>query len=108
MGLVGFITYLYNSAGTTYGSYVYISCLVTINILRYSAKLSRGKAFLFFAVSEPPVKVVSAKFCGHAHILIGPEQSVKVFSAKFSVCTETQKFSPWKVFHHMVSLFYAE
>ena len=35
---------------------------------------------------------------GHTHIIIGPEQPVKVCSAKFSFCTETQKFSPTKVF----------
>ena len=76
----------------------------------YSGKLSREKSFVFFAVLEPSVKVFSTKFCnpqctrcmyagalcmceGHTYIIIGPEQSAKVFSTKFSFCTETQKFS---------------
>ena len=40
---------------------------------------------------------------GHTHIIIGPEQPAKVCSAKFSFCTETQKFSPTKVFCYMFS-----
>ena len=65
------------------------------------------------------MKVFSAKFCnpqcarcvyagtlrmreGHTYIIIGPEQSTKVFSAKFSFCTETRKFSPSKVFCYTV------
>ena len=39
---------------------------------------------------------------GHTYIIIGPEQSAKVFSAKFSHCTETRKFSPSKVFRYTV------
>ena len=54
-----------------------------------SGQLSREKTFVFFAVSEPSVKVFSKFFCGHTHIIIGLEQSAKVFSAKFSFCTET-------------------
>ena len=81
----------------------------------YSGKLSREKTFAFFAVSEPSVKVFSAKFCNlqcarcvyagvlrmqeyHTYIIIGPEQSAKVLSVKFLFCTETRKFSPSKVF----------
>ena len=30
---------------------------------------------------------------GHTYIKIGPEQFAEVFSAKFSFCTETRKFS---------------
>ena len=73
---------------------------------RYSGKLSREKTFSFFAVSEPSVKVFSAKFCNpqcarsvyagvfhmredHTYIIIGLKQSAKVFSAKFSFCAET-------------------
>ena len=58
-----------------------------------------------FRVFRGFVKVFSAKFCnpqctrcvyagalrmreGHTYIIIGPEQSAKVFSAKFSFCTE--------------------
>ena len=87
----------------------------------YSGKLSREKGFAFFAVSEPSVKVFSSKFCipqcarcvyagvlrmreGHTYIIIGTEQSAKVFSSKFSFCTETRKFSPAKVFRYTVIL----
>ena len=38
---------------------------------------------------------------GHTYI-IGPEQPVKGFSAKFSFCTETLKLSPSKVFCYTV------
>ena len=41
-----------------------------------------GGNFRVFRSSGPYVKVLSAKCCGHTHILIGPEQSAKVFSAK--------------------------
>ena len=85
-----------------------------------SRKLLREKTFTVFTVSEPSVKVFSAKFrnpqcarCvyagtlrmheGHTYIIIGTEQSAKVFSAKFSFCTEKQKFSPSKVFRYTVS-----
>ena len=37
--------------------------------LPYSGKLSREKTFAFFAVSEPSVKVFSAKFCGRRYSL---------------------------------------
>ena len=89
------------------------------NHIPYSGKLLREKTFVFFAVSEPSVKVFSAKFCnpqcacwvyagalrmreGHTYIIIGTEQSAKVFSAKFSLCNEMRKFSPSKVFHSTV------
>ena len=89
------------------------------------AELSREKTFSFFAVSEPSVKVFSAKFCnpqcarsvyagvlrmreGHTYIIIGLKQSAKVFSAKFSFCTETRKFSPSKVFRYTVFLSHSE
>ena len=67
---------------------------VTI-LVPYSGKLSREKTFAFFAVSEPSVKVFYARFCGHTHIIIGPEQSANIFSAKFSFCIET-RFLPRK------------
>ena len=84
------------------------------------AENSRERTFEFFVVSEPFVKGFSAKFlqsamrtlrvCGwvshargpHLYIIIGPEQSAKVFSAKFSFCTETRKFSSSKVFRYTV------
>ena len=79
---------------------------------------------MFFAVTEPSVKVFSEKFCnpqcarcvyagalrmreGHTYIIIGLEQSAKVFSAKFSFCTEMRKFSPSKVFRYTVEYCYA-
>ena len=49
-----------------------------------------------FVVSEPYVNVVSAKFCGCTYIIIGPEQSTKVCSRKFSFCTEMESFLPRK------------
>ena len=36
------------------------------------------------------------------YIIIGQKQFVKVFSAKFSFCTETQKFSTSKIFLYTV------
>ena len=53
-----------------YSSDFYISELFK-SLVPYSGKLSRGKLFAFFAASEPSVKVLSAKFCGHTHIIIG-------------------------------------
>ena len=86
-------------------------------IIPYKGKPLREKTSAFFVVSEPSAKVFSTKFCkirnahitciyagelsmreGHTYIIIGPKQSAKVFSAKFSFCTETQTFSPSKVF----------
>ena len=52
----------------------------------------------------PSANVFSTKFCDihnahivcmredHTYIIIGPEQSTKVFSTKFSFCTETNVF----------------
>ena len=51
----------------------------------------------------PSVKVFSAKFGGVLHPpMIGFKQSVKVFSVKFSLPTDLQKFSPLKVFRYTV------
>ena len=71
-------------------------------VLMYSGKLSRGKTLAFFTISKPSVKVFSATFCSHTHIIIRTERSAKGFSAKFSFCTETRNFSPSKVFCYMV------
>ena len=62
-------------------------------LLQYSGKLSGENTSTFFAVSEPSVKVFSARFCGHTYKIIGPEQSTKVYFAKCLFFTETQKFS---------------
>ena len=87
--------------------------------LPYSGKLSREKNFRVFRGFRTIQKVFSAKFCnqqcahcmyagalrmceGHTYIIIGPEQSAKVFSAKFSFWTETRKFFPSKVFRYKV------
>ena len=86
---------------------LHCTVVITLGNLPYSGKLSREKTFVFFAFSEPSVNVFSAKFCnpqcahcmyagalrmreGHTYIIIGLEQPVKVFSAKFSFCTETR------------------
>ena len=49
------------------------------------------------------MKVFSAKFEGVLHSpIIGFKQSVKVFSAKFSLPTDLRKFSPSKVYRYTV------
>ena len=51
------------------------------------------------------MKFFSAKFGGVPHPpMIGFKQSVKVFSAKFSLPTDPRKFSPSKVYRYMVSV----
>ena len=62
----------------------------------YGGKLSREKTFSFLRFRTIRESIFSAKFCGHTYIIIGPEQSAKVFVAKLSFCTETRKFSPSK------------
>ena len=47
--------------------------------LPYSGKLSP-----FSLGSEPSVKVFSAKFCGHAHIIIGGRTNPRKFSPRNS------------------------
>ena len=67
--------------------------IVTITVLR---KTFEEETFGFFAVSEPSVKVFSANFCGHTHIIIGRTGAIReVFSAKFSFCTETRNISTY-------------
>ena len=46
-------------------------------VLPYGGKLSREKAFAFFAVLEPSVKVFKAKFCGHTYIIIGRTGAIR-------------------------------
>ena len=54
------------------------------------------------------MKVFSAKFGGMPHPpMIGFKQSVKVFSAKFSLPTDPRKFSPSKVYCYMVYIAFA-
>ena len=49
------------------------------------------------------MKVFSVKFGGVLHPpMIGFKQSVKVFSAKFSLPTDPRKFSPSKVYRYTV------
>ena len=77
----------------------------------YSGKLSREKTFANFEVREPSAKVFSTKFWGMPHpLMFGFKQSVKVFSVKFSLPTDPQKFSPSKVYCYTVceSLYLAD
>ena len=70
-------------------------------------KLSREKTFVFFMVSEPFVKVFSTKFCGRTYIIIGLEQSTKVFCARILVLyRNVRTFSSFKVFRYMVLYWY--
>ena len=51
------------------------------------------------------MKFFSMKFGGVLHPpMIGFKQSVKVFSAKFSLPTDPRKFSPSKVYRYTVSV----
>ena len=71
----------------------------------YSGKLSREKTFMNFEVREPSAKVFSTKFWGMPHpLMFGFKQSVKVFSVKFSLPTDPQKFSPSKVYRYTVCI----
>ena len=75
-------------------------------MLPYSGKLSREKTFTDFEVREPPTKVFSVKFGGVPHPpMIGFEQSVKVFFAKFLLPMDPRKFSPSKIYCYTVYVY---
>ena len=57
----------------------------------------RGRNIPHFYCFRTICESFFCKICGCAYIIIGPEQFTKVFSAKFSFCTEMRKFSPSKI-----------
>ena len=86
----------------TMAKHTSLSALTTLTI-PYSGKLLREKTFANFEVREPSAKIFSTKILGMSHpLMFGFKQSVKVFSVKFSLPTDSRKFSSSKVCHYTV------
>ena len=70
--------------------------------LPYSGKLSREQTFVNCVVLWLFAKVFSTKFWGVASFGTAKASNLKVFSAKIVFFTNSQKFSPSKVFRYTV------
>ena len=76
----------------------------TCNIVPYSRKLSREKAFANFKILWLFAKVFFVKFWGMASFVSTSEQSAKFFPVKIFFSTNLRKFSPAKVSRYTVIL----
>ena len=86
---------------------VHVLCILcALAIYRIAGNFRGRKLSRISRFERPSAKVFSAKFGGVPHpLMIGFKQSVKVFSAKFSLPTDPRKFSPSKVYRYTVCAF---